>query len=152
MKKAVILLSLCFALVSVATTSKANSALMARLRQNARQLTNLTSGPSFPCYDVSYGWSGNTLVTYLVYATSYSSYTLVPGTVTFYLNGYVNYSANGIGSTYNFGPPYNSGLTNFYNGEVSAQFGTEINDASIYVTSPSTYNGLPVYCQEGTPE
>jgi hypothetical protein len=151
MKKAVILLLLCFALASVATTSKANSALMARLRQNARQLTNLNTGPSFPCYDISYGWSGNTLVTYFVYATSYSSYTLVPGTVTFYLNGHVSYSANGIGTTYNFGPPYNSGITAFFNGEASAQFGTEISDASISVSSPSTYDGLLVYCQEGTP-
>jgi hypothetical protein len=158
MKKAVILLLLCFALASVATTSKANSALMATLRQNARQLTTFTSAPAFPFIAISWSYNSSSFTVKATYFTSWTVYTLDPVSYTIiggielnvdqYGNpGNTTYSIGGAGSDES---GYISSSTGIYTWTVPYS-SVDILNFRVNDVTPRELGSVPVWITEGDP-
>jgi hypothetical protein len=146
MKKiAIILLGLVMLSLSNKSLAKTNSSpLVNQLQHNANALATLSLNSDSLVYDISYGWSGNTLSMYFVQATSLTNYSLVTGTSnTIYVN--VSITEGGYTSTFTDYP------IQFTNGSISATFNGTISNVSITLVPPDTYDGAPLYCQEGIP-
>jgi len=159
MKKAVILLLLCFVFTSVATTSKANSALMSTLRQNARQLITLSSGPTFPFIDVAWSYNGSSFTVTTWYIASYTIYTYEPGSYT--IIGAIELNVDQYGNpgdhTYTIGVPGTADFSGYINTTTGIYTWTlpdpsaAILDFGISDVTPRSWGGYPVWITEGNP-